>query len=93
MILSDKRQVTAGVPFDCKIKECLIWKGTKKNLEISIGLERQLNTFSETKMRQLKSHYVPKIDNDIKKRLLRNIAKEKHGKRARSRKTSEISKC
>ena len=81
MILSDKRQVTAGVPFDCKIKECFDMERNKKNLEISIGLERQLNTFSETKMRDLKSHYVPKIDNDINNHLLRNIAKEKHGKR------------
>ena len=31
-------------------------------------------------MRDLKSHNLPKIDNDINDHLLKNIAKEKHGK-------------
>ena len=31
-------------------------------------------------MRDLKSHNLPKIDNDINDHLLRNIANEKHGK-------------
>ena len=60
-----------GVLFVYEIKAwCLIWKGTKKWKFRSPGLERQLNTLLETKMRDLKSHHLSKIDNDINDYLL-----------------------
>ena len=34
-------------------------------------------------MRDLNTHYLPKIDNDINDHLLRNIVKEKQGQRRR----------